>query len=130
MKVQLRRNYAGFVPYDEYDADQLESVKVGEVICAEVSQPRNPKFHRLAFGMLWKLYQNQDRFTDFDKLRAYLQIKAGIVDMIMPVDGKPYYVVKSLAWDKMDEMEFEKTFQALLTAAYEEGWEWVLEQYA
>ena len=130
MKVQLVRTRDGLAADSAHDEELLEKLRPGDVVMAEVKRSRNPAFHRKAFSMMQGLFQNQDAFDDFDRFREWLQIAAGIVDTIIGPDGQTYYKVRSLAWHKMDDIEFERTYQALITAAYNQGHEWVLEQYA
>ena len=131
MKVQLQRQINGyFSPDSQHDEDQLKSVHTGDVVTADIKKSRNPQFHRKGFAMLKEIFDNQDSFTDFDQFRTWLQIAAGIVDTIIGPDGKTYYKVKSLAWDKMDEIQFDKTYQAFITAAFNQGHEWVADRYA
>lgn len=132
MRVQLRRNSDGlFQPDSEADLDALQSVHVGGVIAGDFKQPRNPGHHRKAFAMLHKLFANQDTFDDFEKFREWMQIAAGIVDTIIGPDGKVYYKVRSIAWDRMDQSEFEWTYQRFIDVAYEKlGHEWVLAEFA
>ena len=131
MKIQLKYTYSGLIPDSEYDQQILEKLRPGTVVTAELKQSRNPSFHAKAFAMLHEVFNNQDKFDDFDKFRKWLQIAAGIVDTIIGPDGKVYYEVKSLSFANMDEIEFEEAYQALITAAYNKlGLDWVIERYA
>lgn len=129
MKAQLTRVASGFIAHSPVDVEALEPVKIGDVVMADIKRSRNPGFHRKAFEMLRTVFDNQDHFEDFDKFREWLQIKAGIVDTTIGPDGETYYKVKSLAWHNMDDIEFERTYQALISAAYQLGYEWVAERF-
>lgn len=130
MKCQLVRTRDGLAADSAHDEEMLEKLRPGDVVAAEIKRSRNPAFHRKAFAMLQDLYHNQDHFEDFDKFREWLQIKAGIVDTTIGPDGQVYYTVKSLAFHKMDDISFQQTYEALKSAAYSAGYEWVLERYA
>lgn len=128
--VQLRRESTGFQPDSQYDYDQLASVHIGDVVTANVRLARNPQFHKKGFALLQKLFDNQDHFEDFEKFREWMQIAAGVVETTIGPDGETYYKVKSLAWDKMDEIQFERVYQAFVTVAYEKlGAEWALQEF-
>ncbi len=130
MKVQLTRTQTGFVPHSAHDEERLKGVRMGDVVMADIKKSRNPEFHKLAFSMLNLSFENQDHFDNFDKYREYLQCEAGIAETLIGPDGKMFYKLKSLAWQKMDELEFQQAFQALLTAAVEKmGQDWLLERY-
>lgn len=130
MRVQLIKTREGLSADSAHDDELLEKLRPGDVVSADIKRSRNPAFHRKAFAMLQDVFHNQDHFADFDKFREWLQIKAGIVDTTIGPDGQVFYTVKSLAFSNMDDVEFERTYQALLTAAYESGFEWILERYA
>ena len=132
MKVQLLlRKDRSLIPTTKHDDDLLKSLHPGDRVICEIKKSRNPDFHRKAFAMLHEIFDNQDTFTDFDRFREWLQIAAGIVETIIGPDGQTYYKVKSLAFHKMDNIEFERTYQALITAACEKlGMVWVIERYA
>jgi len=132
LKIQLINTQdGGLYPDSAHDDEQLSGIHIGDVVTAEIKKARNPAFHRKAFAMLHDIFDNQDKFEDFDRFREWLQIAAGVVDIIIGPDGQTYYKVRSLAWDKMDDAEFSKTYQAFITAAYEKlRMEWVLEAYA
>lgn len=130
-RVQLRRESTGFQPDSQHDYDELARVNIGDVIAAEVKLSRNPGHHRKAFAMLHRIFDNQDHFDRFEALYDYMKIAAGCVETLIQPDGKIVYKLKSLAWDRMDQLEFERTYQSFITVAYERlGMEWVLEQFA
>lgn len=130
LKVQLVKVPNVLAADSAADEELLEQLKPGDVVTAEIKKARNPAFHRKGMGMLRELFNNQEQFDNFDQFRKWLQIKAGVVDTIIGPTGKVYYEVKSLSFADMDDVEFSEVFEALITAAYEAGFEWVLEQYA
>lgn len=130
MKVQLVRTRDGLSADSAHDEAQLETLYPGDVVMAEIKRSRNPAFHRKAFAMLQELFSNQEHFEDFDKFREWLQIKAGVAETSVWPDGSIHVSAKSLSFENMDDLEFERVYQALITAAYESGYEWVLERYA
>jgi len=130
MKVQLVRLPDGLAANSACDEKALAKLKPGDVVMADLKKSRNPEFHKLVFNMLTESFENQEKFSDFTQYRHYLMIAAGLCDPIVKSKGEVWYVVKSLAWDQMDETEFEQAFQKLLTAAVERmGQDWLLERY-
>lgn len=128
-RVQLVRTADGFKPDSEHDEEELRAVHIGDVVFADVKKARNPAFHRKAFAMMHAAFDAQDSFHDFEIFREWLQIAAGIVDPIMGPD-RTYYKVRSLSWAQMEEIEFDKTYNKLLTAAVEKlGMDWLLTQF-
>ena len=130
MLVQMIKTRDGLSADSAVDEERLAHLKPGDVVMAEIKLSRNPAFHRLVFKMLHDSFENQDKWSDFEKYREYLQIAAGLCDPIVKSSGEVWYSVRSLAWSKMDETEFKEAFQKLLTAAVERmGQSWLLERY-
>ena len=129
-RVQLIKTATGYLPHSAHDEAELESIHIGDVVSAEVKKSRSPQFHKLAFAMMHEAFENQDNFHDFEMFREWLQIAAGCVETIIGPD-RTYYKVKSLRWDRMDDLEFKKTFNVMLTALVERmGMDWILTRYA
>ena len=130
-KVQLIRTAGGFLPDSEHDQDELASVHLGDVVAADIKKSRNPAFHRKAFAMLHTIFDNQDHFEDFEKFREWLQIQAGIAETSVWPDGRVHVSSRSLSFSSMDEIEFDRAYNGLITAAVRElGMDWLLMQYA
>lgn len=126
MKVALIKGPTGYQPDSQHDMDALSEVKVGDVIYGDFKQPRNPRFHRLAFATLQTIFDNQDQFESFDDFYRWLKVAAGCVEGVIGPDGT-FYVIKSLSFADMDESEFHQVFEKFKTVAYEKlGMEWVL----
>ncbi len=130
MKLSMVRTRDGLAADSAIGEEWLEKIHPGECVMAEVKMSRNPGFHRLAFAMLQASFHNQDQFQDFDVYRQYLQIQAGLCSPIAKNNGNVWFVVDSLAFDKMDEPEFRVAYEKLLTAAVEKmGQDWLLERF-
>ena len=130
MKVQLVRLPDGLAANSASDEKALDALRPGDVVMADLRKSRNPEFHKLVFNMLHESFENQEKFSDFTQYRHYLMIAAGLCDPIVKSKGEVWYSVRSLAWDQMDQQEFEETYQKLLTAAVERmNQSWLLESY-
>lgn len=129
-QIQLLRTPTGFQPSTAHDEELLRAVKPGDSISGSFKKPRNPRFHNKAFAMLHDWFENQDDFEDFERFYDAVKVRAGLVDLVEMTDKGPIYKLRSLSFASMDDIEFEKTYQALLTAAFQAGHEWVLERYA
>ena len=127
MKILLLNTVHGLVPLYDDDYEEKKKLVIGKEYKAEIRQARNVLFHRKYFGMLdaaWSLLkENQRRFfggatygESFGKeaFRRSVQISAGFFEPIWDVKGRCWQKsVKSIAFDKMDEGEFENLYKAV-----------------
>ena len=109
----------GYWPYTEHDIEALRKVANDEVIMCDVRRKRNVDHHRKGFALLHAMFDNQDKFDDFDRFRDWVQIAAGVVDTVIGEDGKVYYKIKSLSFADMDQSEFDKVYDKFITVAFE-----------
>lgn len=103
-------------PVDDASAAVLKEYGDGEVIRVKLMKDRNPRHHRLFFALLNMVYQNQDKYLSQEALRFAVTIQAGWVDEIRLAGDKVALRPKSIAWGKMDQLEFKNYFDAALRA--------------
>jgi len=118
-RVALVKVSDSYWPLAQHDIDELGNVAAGEVLMCDVKRNRNVGHHKKGFKLLHLMFDNQDKFDDFETFRDWVQIAAGIVERIIGPEGELYYKIKSLAFDKMDQSEFEKVYNKIVTVAYE-----------
>lgn len=70
-------------------------------------EPRSGAYHRRHFAMLHALFSTQDQFSDEDQFRKWLEVGAGFCDFVPGPKGRMVAIPKSIAWDKLDQAEFE-----------------------
>ncbi len=90
----------------------VESLEIGETIGFEWKKPRSPKYHRLYFVMLHDLFDRQEQFPDADQLRAWLTVGAGYAEFVPGPRGRMVALPKSIAWSRMDDVEFAELVEA------------------
>lgn len=119
-RFPLRVIKGGYVPADASAATALRSLghRVGDLVFADFTKPRNPQFNRLvhAFGAL--LAQNLDAFTgrDSHSVLKRLQIEGDIgcdnIALNFPGIGPcEYRVPRSLSFESMGEDEFSTVYR-------------------
>lgn len=107
--VFLRVVKGGFEPASEHYAAMLRAkgFRVGDLVRAELTKPRNPRHHRLVFATLQRVLDNLDTAMTVEQLLTILKIKLGrAVPYVDSGTGRTYWVPESLAFDAMDESEF------------------------
>ena len=127
MIVYLRKTLSGLVPDREEDAEALKRFKLGAVVKADITNPRNVAFFRkwfalvkVAFG-LWEetgiraTYKGQEILPNFNKFRKDVTILAGFCHPVLNVNGELRMEADSIAFGSMSEETFEKLYAATLT---------------
>lgn len=93
--------------------NKVENMEVGETLQFSWKQPRSPRFHRMFFGMLGVLFDQQEQFADVDQLRAWLTVGAGYCEFVPGPKGRMVALPKSIAWTSMDDNEFRELVVAV-----------------
>ena len=128
MEIQMVKQPGGvFSPAFDTDVERLEKFKTGEVYPVEVRLARNPAFHGKVFKFFqfcfehWSADKTDARFkssaAQFDTFRKNLTVLAGYKDVTFTIDGRLRVDAKSLAFNAMDQAEFEECYSALINAA-------------
>ena len=104
----------GLFPVDEVQAETMQRLGLDKDVLIHARQPRNPKFHRLAFALFQITVANTEVFQNIDALLRWLKIKLGHVETIIGEDGKVYYELKSIAFASMSEPEFRSFFDGAM----------------
>ena len=103
-------------PADSYTIRLMRErgFKVGDLLAAVITKPRNPKFHSAAHQMAILLADNTDAFHGVEPhtVLKRLQIEGDIgcdnIPLIMPNVGPvSYRVPRSLSFESMDEGDFQ-----------------------
>ena len=110
------------VPANDIDARLLRERRftTGREVRAELKQPRNTAFHRLAHAIGHLLVDNVEEFRDLDGHGALKQVqtRSGVCCEPLEIDlgslGKvTAQVARSLAFDEMAEDEFRLFFDGI-----------------
>lgn len=104
---------------DEESEAHFARFKIGDVFEASVTKKRNGKHHRLGMALLRLVFSSQERISDFESFLIEVKILTGCVDVHIAQGGEVFYLVKSIAFDKMDELAFSAWKESALTAVFE-----------
>lgn len=118
MKFSMTKRYGTFIPTQDVDKEMFDKLKDGDHI-VKVGRIRCPARHREFFGCASIVLANLPENADINCMDDFLfYIKMLIVrkdwemDKYESIGGrinkKGHFVPKSIAWDKMDEDDFEK----------------------
>lgn len=120
----VRREF-GLFPATDEDMEKLLKVKKGEVTEVSVRVLRNYKLHRkfwalvsTAFGFLTEA-QREFFHDSVDGFRCTLEVAAGYYDEFYDAEqGIWVQKPKSIAFDRMDEAEFSKLYEAAVDVVF------------
>ncbi|MCK5133247.1 MAG: DUF1367 family protein [Candidatus Sabulitectum sp.] len=125
MEIALIKTASGWLGFDPTTTEWLSKKKVSSVIRADFKQARNPAFHRKGMSLLslayeyWEPGELDNQYgtvlKNFDRFRKDLTILAGHYEQYHRLDGSVRVEAKSLSFGSMDEEEFSKVYQSLLT---------------
>lgn len=119
-KFRLRKGPDGHLHAAGPEAEEyLKRFKIGADFEADVKFKRNGGHHRKGMAALQYVFDNQDRYSNFESFLIEVKILTGYVHTHIGQDGSIYYVPKSIAFDSMCELEFGKWKSEALTAVFE-----------
>lgn len=117
MKLNLLCTSHGLVPMYDRDYDLKKRLKVGATYVADIKVSRNVQFHRKYWALLntaWSLLpeRTSNGFRSLEGFRAYVTVAAGHYDLYYNLRLKEFVETpKSIAFDRMDEAEFEDLYE-------------------
>jgi Protein of unknown function (DUF1367) len=117
--VHFVRTIGGLSPVDDAAKEALNHYGNGEILRVKLYRDRNPRHHRLFFGLLNLVFQNQQRYLSQEALRFAITIQAGYVDEIRLSGDRVALKPKSISFGSMDQGDFSKFYTAALLAIKE-----------
>lgn len=131
-KIWLRvTNDGQFIPADSSQAAELRrrGYKRGDLIAADMTKPRNPKFNGLVHKLGQLVTHNIEAFAGMDSHKAIkrLQLEGKIccdeLAIMLPGFGQMMYLVpQSLSFESMDEAEFQDAARRICRFLSERYW--------
>lgn len=106
----------GFKAADELTEQTAANYGLGELIRVKFYKGRNIKFHRLYFGLLKLVFENQETYLSMEGLRFAVTLSAGFADEVRLDGNRVALKPRSIAFSKMDEHEFKDYFAACVKA--------------
>lgn len=130
-KIYLRIEKGALVPVDSYAAQQLRSrnYKVGDVIKADLTKLRNPKFNRMVHRIGQLVVANIESFAGLDAHQAVkrLQIEGRIACDEIGINVQGFgmviqFIPRSLSFESMDEAEFNEAARGICRTIADRYW--------
>jgi len=115
MKILVVKQLNGTLkPAYNSDHDAFKKLKPDETYQAEITLPRNIKFHRKFFSLIKMIYANQEIYKNMDRLRKDLLKSAGYYDEWTDFHGEIHQEAKSISFAAMDQEEFDQMYNRIL----------------
>jgi hypothetical protein len=130
-RIYLRVEKGHLSPADSFAASQLRerSYHIGDLLEAELSKPRNPKFNRLVHRIGQLIVANIESFSGLDPHTAIkrIQIEGRIACDEIGINVPNYgmviqFIPRSLSFKSMDEGEYQKAAKGLCRIIAERYW--------
>lgn len=112
--LKLQKTPAGVQPFSQFDDDLLRQISIGGILDAYEASRRSGRQHRLYWGLVRLVFQNQDRYRTIEQLHNILKFRLGLVESVEFNDGRTLLIPSSIAYDKMTGIEFGKFLDAVI----------------
>lgn len=120
MRAIFKKSMQGIFPTDEEGRKLIEAMPRDALCKVEFIKKRNYLNHKRFFKFLEVAFDNQDFYDDPELLRKALQMASGWFETLIIRDKNgnvtTHYIPKSIAFDEMDEDEFQKLFKKCIGA--------------
>lgn len=119
--IILRRTARGLEPPTAGDAEMLDRYGLGQDVEVTIKARRSLPQLRLYWAMLSRVIEATGAYPSADHLHSALKQTLGYTTPIKTLDGELLYWPDSVAFAKMDAMEFKAFFDAAV-AKIAEKW--------
>lgn len=116
MKILCVVTDTGLAPKYDSDREEFKKLKRNSEVVAEIKKGRNIEFHKKYFALLKLTYDNFPEWLEdtlnvhsIEDLRTRIKIDLGLYE-VSHYGNQSIIIPKSIAFDKMDETEFEKFY--------------------
>jgi hypothetical protein len=116
LKILVRKQFSTLRPVDEAGEEVLRKLKNGSLVQVEIKQPRNVGHHRKYWALVSLVADNTDRYPDAETVHEAIKIAVGLRTEITMPDGSKGYIPGSIAFNKMDQGEFNVFFDRVCDA--------------
>lgn len=113
--IFMQRRGSFLAPAAPMDGEALEAFPTGKNLRVAITQPRSIKQHRLYFAMLNLVAENMATEVTSDALHEWVKLRCGVSVAIPLKSGAVDLVAGSIAFDKMDQDQFNRFFERAAT---------------
>ena len=89
----------------------IGKLKEGETLKLTYKKVRNGTYHSKFFSMINLVFENQDKYDVMEDFLTEVKLRSGHYKTHVTLKGKMIYIPKSIAFDEMDQFDFEKFYE-------------------
>lgn len=127
--VCIKSPTGGLIPFADEDREKLAKIKTGSPVKVEVTQMRNPLFHKKFFSLvkflfdIWsegvprKRYKGEEVQPSIERFRKDLTILAGYYTAHYNIRGEVRLEAESISFAKMSQEDFEALYSKVIDVA-------------
>ncbi|WP_218048874.1 DUF1367 family protein [Curvivirga aplysinae] len=104
----------GFRPADDNTAEALKGIKMGDVIKAQVSKPRNGKHHRKYWALIKIIAENTDNGWTQKQVHQLFKDATRHYDIFKDAKGNEHREYKSISFASMDQLAFNQFYDGVI----------------
>lgn len=121
MELVMQRAAQGFVAIDQMGIEVLGKIPFGKEVKITVSnrETRSLAHLRLYWGLIQLVYPSQDKYATAEGLSDAIKIAVGHCDECVGLDGKLFYVPRSISFSAQDQASFSQFFDRAMTVIIE-----------
>lgn len=103
-----------YLPANDFMKRRFDRQSIGDMDEANWKKIRCPEKHKRFFAMIGDAYKIANTKRLIDDFRTDLTMEAGFYEARVDFSGRAYRKPKSLAYDKMDQDEFDQVHSRVL----------------
>lgn len=111
MKTMMVRRGLALYPLDGLAQAEIEALPQCKPLNTTVTRARSVKQHRLYWAMLKIVAENTDQGLNKDDLHEWMKLRLGYSKPVLQRNGEIVYVPGSIAFEEMDQTEFDGFFR-------------------
>lgn len=115
----MRKKLGALRPADALGEEALADLPEGKDLRVKITMPRLGWRHNKFFALLAAVFPHQHDYPTPELLRKKLQRAIGLQDVVY-FKGEREVYDRSIAWDKMDELEFRHVFDRMVQVICEQ----------
>lgn len=105
----------------------LFNMEPGEIVEIITHKARSRPFHRFHMALEQRVFEAQERITDFEQFRLWLKLGAGHVDWMPGPKGGVFPVPRSISYAKLEDddmRDFHQAAVAFLRTSHAQRYLW------
>lgn len=116
-EVRVRRVMDRLVPADKVSADDLANLPANVDLKCVITRPRNARHHAKYFALVSAIFPHQSAYPTLKALHDELKIAVGYsYESRDLITGEVRTHADSIAFDKLDQTEFEPVYERIVEA--------------